>query len=203
MSCEAPKPLWSDGFRVPTNAAMFISGFVCLVVGVAVANWPAGLLPYVGSGLVFAGSTRAALAALGFGSVFEFLRGGRARLQSLTEECQGQLAKMEYLVERVCRNRTAVRQVITVATTTVCRTWTRGPGLAFQFYLFCHAILFVRTPTKASAVPPWEPEREVEAIEVLHRVCGVPTAEIAQMLDRDVETVREYIKAASARGEQS
>jgi hypothetical protein len=64
---------------------------------------------------------------------------------------------MEYLVERVCRNRTAVRQVITVATTTVCRTWTRGPGLAFQFYLFCHVILFVRTPTKASAAPPWVP----------------------------------------------
>lgn len=203
MSCEAPKPQWSDGFRVPANAAVCVSGFVCLVVGVGVANWPAGLLPYVGSVLVFAGSTRAALAALGFGSAFEFLRGGRVRLQSLTEECQGQLAKMEYLVERVCRNRTAVRQVITVATTTVCRTWTRGTGTAFQFYLFCHAILFVRTPTKASGVPPWEPEIELEAIVVLHRVCGFPTSEIAHMLDRDVDTVREQIKTAPARGEQS
>jgi hypothetical protein len=180
--------------------ALCVCGVACVLAGMVQAgSWVTLLVP-LGSALFFLGSGNGVLSAHSLGSIIGVVDGARARLATLTQECQEQQIRMKCLAEQLCADKDEVTRTIDLTTVQVCRDWPLGTGTAFTVYLLCRTIATAEaqavvygTTTKIER----DSEEERRVIRALHDLCGLGVAHIARMLDRDVAFVRSVLGDAA------
>ncbi len=191
MSCEKPRARWRAGLFQPLSASLWISGVICTAVGVVLTNGLAGLLPHIGAALVLLGTSNGAVSALNLGSVFKLASGSRARAEALTKECINLQPRIEIIAQLLCADENAVRRTVGLTIIEVSREWNADLGVFFDRFLLCRTIAIARDqeaifgPGSGS-----DPERENQLIKALYRLCQVPPADIATMLNRDLTSIR-------------
>jgi hypothetical protein len=194
MTCDKPKPQWGSAFGRPVSVIGCGVGSALLVCAVFM-DWPTRWLAYPGCVLFFAGLTTAVLRAYGFTSMRGLLGGERGRSEVLTAACDVELRHMRFLAEQLCNSPATVRIAIKAATKTACRSWVTGNAAAFRIFLFCQIVSCVRRHPELSA-DHRDPVEDANIYLVLYRVCRVPAAAIARMLDQDLQTVRDRLLVA-------
>lgn len=198
MVCVAPRPRWRIGFLRPTSAGLCAVAAAIVVVGAVGADDWWGVLPYIGAGLFFIGSSNGTLNAHGLRSLTGLFPGVEARRQTLERECMAQRLVTMLLAERISPSPDTANDAVAMATTTTCRVWVGGSERLFTLLLYCHVVQMARLQRElATGSADLTTDERRHLVLVLRRGGSVPTAEIARILDLELAWVEQVLRPSA------